>query len=156
MAPDWFSFFTNWVKDYNRERTIAASGSASSTGVTETTAATIKLSAGNNVSIRLTIATSCTNNANAKTLRVRLNSTTIQTYNIDPSTDTQTMQLVIAGRGAASQYVYNLASVNSVGSGANAVTENMADSSTIYITLEASNAADSITLESWFVDEVSA
>lgn len=152
MRSDWFRMFESLIKQVNKYTTTSASGSESVTGTaTETEAVSMNVFIGKSGSALLTMATTCTNNANAKTVAVTLGGTTIQTYTIDPTTDTQTMQLLIVGRGT-DQYITALSSVNATGSGSLSSSLDLSSTVTLAITLQLADSADTITLESWLLN----
>ena len=149
MTAEWFRSFADWLKDYNR-KTVTRSATASSvTATTDSTqVATVSIPAINTGSVRLTLAISCTNNVNDKTVTVKLGTTVIQTITIDASTDTQSAQILILGRTGSTQYTSPVSLINCTGSGGIATTENLTANNTIAVFMQLGTITDTITLES--------
>lgn len=156
MSPDWFTFFSNWVRQYNRRQVSASAVKYELTGSTdETAAATFAVSAGNMGSWKLTVNTSCTSNANVKTVIIKAGSTTIQTVTLDASTAAQSFSMQVIGRSAGNQYLSVTNQVNCAGTPA-ALTLDMSPSITITVSLQLGTITDTIALESWALDVESA
>lgn len=117
-----------------------------------TIAATIPVQAGNTGIVRLSMAFSTTNNANAKTAVIKIGSTVIQTLTLTPSTATQSAQVLIVGRAASSQYTSLAQAVNCTGSGGIATVENMAATASVTISLQLGLVTDTVSLESWALE----
>jgi len=152
IKPDWFTFFSDWVAQFNKRE---LTGSATATAVTGSTTATEALSAsvvtGVTGSLRMTINTTTTNNANAKTIIVKAGGVVIQTATVTNSTAFQSISFLLSGRAANSQYCSVTSAINCTGT-AGAVAVDMSGSVTISVELQLGNAADTITLQSYFID----
>ena len=149
MAPDWFSFLADWVRDYNKKQYTVNAERQEVTGVSdavEVAEATVTI--GNGGSIRLTINTSCTNNANDKSMIIRANGVDIQTVSIDGSTDSQSFTMQIIGRGAGNQYMAVTNQINCAGV-SGALTLDGFAAITMTVALQLSTITDTIALESW-------
>ena len=153
MQRGWFTMFVDLIKAVNSRRFTSSGAFYSLTGSTAgTTAATINVQAGNTGIIRLTLSFSTTNNANAKTVFVRLGSSLIQTLTITPSTASQTTQILIIGRGASSQYSSASTLINCTGSGGIATTEDLSANNTLTVSMQLGTITDTITLETWALE----
>lgn len=153
LTTEWYKSLLLLTRSVNNSRFTSSGSVATVTGTTSATvAATIPVNMGNGGSVRLSVGLSSTNNANVKILIVNLGATTIQTYAIDPSTDTQTAQIFIVGRGANDQYTTNLPSVNCVGSGGTESTEDASGNINITLLVQLANSADSVSVESWLLE----
>jgi len=156
IKSDWFAFFSDWVRQYNK-RKVSATGTAYSVTDTtdETQAVTTQVAVGNTGSFKLTVNTSCTNNANAKTIVIQVGNTTIQTVSVNASTEFQSFTLQVIGRSAGNQYMAVTSQVNcSCSSGA--LTLDMSTAITLTISLQLGTITDTIALESWALDVESA
>jgi hypothetical protein len=124
---------------------------------TETTLVTIPVPANAmGTSGQLVIHTlwSVTNNANSKTLRVKLGGTTLGSNSVGAQA-TVSMLTRIANRSSASQQVGMPGNFAGVGNSTGAVTTGTVDTTAaqdITITAQLANAADTITLESYLVE----
>ena len=153
IGTDWFTFFENMVRAINASRVTSSGTAYSLTGTaTETTAATINVISGNTGTFRLTLCTSCTSNANVKTVRVKIGSTTVQTITLDSTTASQSMGIQTVGRGASSQFTFPSLVLNCTASGGVASTENLSANNTLVVTLQLGTITDTITLESWALE----
>ena len=152
LTTEWYKSLLLLTRSVNNSRFTSSGSVATVTGTTSALAATIPVNMGNGGSVRLSVGLSSTNNANAKSLIVKLGATTIQTYAIDPSTDTQTAQIFIVGRGANDQYTTNLPSVNCVGSGGTESTEDASGNINITLLVQLANSADSVSVEAWMLE----
>ena len=156
IMPDWFTFLTDWVKQFNK-RSVAYSTSA--TSVTGSTALTEAYSAnctpGNTGSVRMVINTTSTSNANAKTVIVKAGSVTIATIAISNNTAFQSCSLMITGRAANSQYMAVTGLLNCTVSPA-ALTFDMSGAVTFTVSLQLANSADTVALQSFSLDVESA
>ena len=149
----WWQFFQSIMNRLNGSNFTSSGTAVAVTGTTDITlAATLTTQAGSAGVVRLTLSTSCTNNANAKTVIVKLGTTTIQTITLDASTATQTSQITIVGRGVADQYTSPASLINCTASGGIASTESMAGTSTITVYMQLGTNTDTITLESWALE----
>ena len=146
----------------NTWRNLGSSAVAASiTGtLTETALATITIPAGAmgpNGVIRVQLLWTVTNNANAKTLRIRLGGIggTAHMTISGASTVSVTAHRVIANRNSQSSQVSSSAATTAFGNGAAAVVTGAIDTSasqTLVITAELGNIADTVTLESYLVE----
>ncbi|MGQ7937348.1 hypothetical protein [Paraburkholderia sp. D1E] len=121
--------------------------------VAETTLATIPIPAGAlglNGALRVTVFSTNTNNANNKTLSLRLGGTLVQAT-VRTTTSNQGMSLIGANRGAAnSQIWFQPAQGGQLTTLSTAVDTSQNQNLTITATL--GNAADSVVLESYLVE----
>lgn len=150
---NWFTLLADMVRAINHSRFTGSGTRAVVTDTTDSTqAVTIPVLAGNTGLVRLSLSFSCTDNANAKTAIVQLGDTTIQTITIDPSTEFQSAQILIVGRGASSQFTSAISLSNCTGSGGIATTENMAANNTLTVSMQLGTITDTIALESWALE----
>jgi len=156
MRPEWFAFFSDWVRQYNKRQVSVSATRYPVTGSTDVTvAATMSATVGNSGSFRLTLNTSTTSNANAKTIIVKSGSTTILTATVDASTAFQSLSIQVTGRAASSQYLAVTNMVNcSASSGA--LTLDTSGNITLTVSLQLGTTTDTIALESWALDVESA
>jgi hypothetical protein len=149
----WWQFFQSIMNRLNGSNFTNSGTTVAVTSTTDSTlAATLTAQAGSAGVMRLTLSTSCTNNANVKTVTVKLGTTTIQTITLDASTETQTAQITIVGRGVDDQYTSPASLINCTASGGIASNESMAGTSTIAIYMQLGTITDTITLESWTLE----
>jgi len=150
--PDWFTFLSDWVAQFNKRELTGSSTAAAVTGsTTATEAANTKVAPGVTGSIRMTINTTTTNNANAKTIIVKAGGVVVQTATVSNSTDFQSISFMLSGRAANSQYCSVISAINCTGT-AGSVAVDMSGSVTISVELQLGNAADTITLQSYSID----
>lgn len=149
---EWFTLFADIVKSINNSKFIGSGDSFSHTGDTsEVLAKTIPIRMGNNGLARLSLSTSCTANANAKTVTIKLGGTTIQTVTIDSGSSSQFIQITIVGRGASSQYISGSFN-NASGSGSGPYSIDMSGSVNIEVTMQLGTSTDTIALETWTLE----
>jgi hypothetical protein len=153
VSAPWWQFLSDMARSINSRTSSSVYVTSSHTGDTaEYELAIQNIAIGNLGTCRVLIATSSSSTANIKTVRIKSGGTTLQTFLLDPSTDTQTLQIYIAGRGASSQYVTNMPSVNATGSGGAVTSVDLSITIPLSVTVELSNAADTVTLESFIVE----
>jgi len=153
MTTSWFTMFSDLVRRVNYSQWNPSATAYALTGTTdETTAATINALIGNTGSFRLTLGLSSTSSVNAKTVRVKLGSTTIQTFTLSNSTASQTAQLVMTGRAASSQFSIPTSLINCTSSGGIASTENISVNIAITVTLQLANSTETVTLENYILE----
>lgn len=138
---------------------LAGSGAASAavTGTTnETTSATVTIPAGTmraNSALRITLITSQTNNANAKTLRVKLGASTLYSTSVASSASFQGMVVIRNRNSLSSQACFT--GQTGAGISGSAITTGAVDFSadvSLTITLQLGTGTDSFTLEGYLVE----
>lgn len=137
---------------------LAKSGVAASvTGsVTETTLATIAIPAGAlkaNGSLRVWTLCSCTNNANAKTLNVRLGGTLVNSGQALASAASFQGESIISNRNATNSQISNASLVDGVSTSPNVATAvDMTVVQNLTITGTLGTSTDTLTLEAYIVE----
>lgn len=152
IMPDWFTFISDWARQFNK-RTFSSSGAfASVTGTTDSTsAASVNVTVGVTGSLRLTVNTTTTSNANAKTIVVKAGSVIVQTVSVTNNTASQSFTFYLSGRAANSQYSAITSQINCTGT-AGVVAADLSGNTQISIMLQLANSADSIALESYALE----
>ena len=153
IKQDWFVFLSDIANAVNKRSTQASAAASEVTGTTdETSLATINVGPYSTGSVVLTMATTCTNNANAKTITIKINGTTAQSWSLDASTDTQTIGAVIVWRSASSLYVVPSSAHNCAPSGGQEVAVTSGSNLQIEISGTLALFNDSVRLEAWAMD----
>lgn len=151
MSPDWFAFFADWVKSYNRRQALASSTSYDAvTGTTDATIANSEtVSIGASGMARLALSVSCTANANAKSVIVRIGGEDACVLSVSSGAAYASVDILIAGRGASGgQYCAPVSLVNGTASPLSTAAD-LSGNTTIDILLQLGSSTDTISLESW-------
>ena len=152
MEQPWFVMFGDMVRWINRQSSSSATARKAITGTTDSTlAVSMPIDMGNTGNAVLTLAMTATNNANAKTVTVKVGDTVVQTIAIDASTSSQTAQVMICGRGKADQYTALISGTNCTGTGM-ATAVDMSSGSTLSVYMQLGTTTDTIALESWALE----
>ena len=153
IRRDWFTLISDLVLATNKRTTQASATTATVTGTTDSSElVSINVGPYSTGSIDLIIGTTCTNNANAKTLTLSINGTEVQDWIIDPSTDTQTQHIVLVWRSSSELYVMPVASINCTASGAQAVSVTAGSNLVVSVSAQLSISNDSVVLQAWTLD----
>ena len=151
MSQAWWTFFSEWVRDYNKKSSQWSGELSSHTGSTAATElASFSINIGKSGIATISLLMSATNNANAKTIVVKANGVDANTITLSPSTATQSVQLILTARSASQAYCGAVSAQNCTPT-ATTVAIDTTDSITVTVYGSLSVDTDTVGLESWAV-----
>jgi hypothetical protein len=152
IMPDWFTFLLDLVRRVNGRTATSSTERYSLTGsAVEAEAVTTQVQPGNTGTIRLTICMTATDNANSKTVRVKLGGQTVQVIEVT-SGGSASASILIVGRAADDQFISPVALYGCTADGGQAATADMSGTTLLAVTMQLGTITDTIALESWALD----
>jgi hypothetical protein len=149
VSAPWWQFFSDMARTVNAKRFTASATEYSHTGTTdETTAATIPVVIGSTGIAKLVVMLTMTANANAKTVKVKIGASTVQTITLD-NAGNAAFSVTIIGTGASTQITLADSLTNCTTAGPVETTETINQAIDLSVTVQLATITDNITVKAY-------